>query len=132
MALARASDLFAAGVDFHGVHDWSAFLSSRAESGDPAQQQAVQETLRTAFESSPMASVDTWRSPVLLIHGDDDRNVAFSQTIILADALRKRNISFEERIFPNEIHDFLLHRTWLEAYHATADFFDRHLRSDGL
>ncbi len=127
MALSRASDLFAVGVDFHGVHDWSAFLKSRPESGDPARQQSRDESLRIAFESSPMASVGTWRSPVLLIHGDDDRNVPFAQTVMLVEALRKHHVPFEERIFPNEIHDFLLHRSWLEAYKATADYFGRHL-----
>lgn len=106
-------------------------MAGKVDSGDPAQQQALHESLRIAFESSPMASVDTWRSPVLLIHGDDDRNVAFSQTVMLANALRKRHVVFEERIFPNEIHDFLLHRTWIEAYAAMADYFGRHFGSNG-
>ena len=75
-----------------------------------------------------MASVDGWRSPVLLIHGDDDRNVEFSQTMMLVEALRKRDVSFEQLIFPNEIHDFLLHRHWVEAYERTADFFSRKLK----
>ena len=127
MALSRASDLFAAGVDFHGVHDWSAFLNSRTDSGDPVREQATHESLRIAYDSSPMASVKTWRSPVLLIHGDDDRNVPFAQTAMLVEALRKQHVAFEERIFPNEIHDFLLHRSWLEAYRATAEYFGRHL-----
>ncbi len=130
MALSRASDLFAAGVDFHGVHDWSSlrgYLSGGEISGDPHELRDRQEAARIAFESSPMASVDTWRSPVLLIHGDDDRNVEFSQTVMLVEALRQRNVSFEELIFPNEIHDFLLARHWVEAYDATADFFSRKL-----
>ncbi len=131
LALARASDLFHAGVDFHGVHDWSSFLADSVHSGDPAQQQAFHEAARLAFDSSPLASIRTWRSPVLLIHGDDDRNVPFSQTVVLADALRKQQVPFEELIFPNEIHDFLLHRHWLEAYKATADFFDRKLAHPG-
>ncbi|HLH04721.1 MAG TPA: prolyl oligopeptidase family serine peptidase [Bryobacteraceae bacterium] len=131
MALSRASDLFAAGVDFHGVHDWSAlrgYLTRTGESADPEELHDRQEAARIAFESSPMASVDTWRSPVLLIHGDDDRNVEFSQTLMLAEALRKRNVPFEQLIFPNEIHDFLLYRHWVEAYQHTADFFDRKLK----
>ncbi|MBV8865587.1 MAG: S9 family peptidase [Acidobacteriaceae bacterium] len=130
LALARASDLFRAGVDFHGVHDWSSlrgYLSSGDGSGDPNEVRDRQEAARIAFESSPMASVDTWRSPVLLIHGDDDRNVDFAQTIMLVEALRKRKVPYEELIFPNEIHDFLLHRHWVEAYQATADFFARKL-----
>lgn len=131
MALSRASDLFAAGVDFHGVHDWSAlrgYLTRAGASADPEEIRERQEAARIAFESSPMASVDTWKSPVLLIHGDDDRNVEFSQTVMLVEALRKRNVPFEELIFPNEIHDFLLARHWVEAYQATADFFARKLQ----
>ena len=131
LALARASDLFTAGVDFHGVHDWSSlrdYLTRGDVSGDPNEVRDRQEAARLAFESSPMAAVDTWRSPVLLIHGDDDRNVDFAQTIMLVEALRKRTVTFEELIFPNEIHVFLLHRHWVEAYQATADFFARKLK----
>jgi dipeptidyl aminopeptidase/acylaminoacyl peptidase len=64
---------------------------------------------------------------VLLIHGDDDRNVSFSQTLMLAEALRKRHVPFEDLIFPNEIHDFLRHQDWVRAYEASADFFARKL-----
>jgi dipeptidyl aminopeptidase/acylaminoacyl peptidase len=115
LALARSSDLFAAGVDFHGVHDWS------ARGGAPADSPAA----RLAFESSPIASVKTWKSPVLLIQGDDDRNVAFSQTVQMAAALRAQGVDFEEHVFPDEIHGFLMHRSWLTAYGLTADFFNR-------
>ncbi|HEY1212030.1 MAG TPA: prolyl oligopeptidase family serine peptidase, partial [Bryobacteraceae bacterium] len=84
---------------------------------------------KVAFESSPMAYMNTWKSPVLLIQGDDDRNVTFLQTIRLAEALRRQNVYFEQLIFPNEIHDFLLERDWVKAYQATADFFSRKLRA---
>jgi dipeptidyl aminopeptidase/acylaminoacyl peptidase len=124
LGLARASDLFAAGVDFHGVHDWNVVIRNFVSSYDPQKQQ---EAARIAFESSPMAAVKQWRSPVLLIHGDDDRNVPFSETVTLADALRKQSVEFEELIFPDEVHDFLTHSHWLEAYHKTDDFLGRHL-----
>ncbi len=130
MALARASDLFAAGVDFHGVHEWSTLRANAgAPSGDPKEQQQQEEAARIAFESSPMASVGTWKSPVLLIHGDDDRNVAFSQTVRLVEALRQQHVEFEELIIPNEIHGFLMQQHWVEAYKAAADFFARKLRT---
>ena len=117
MGLARASDLFAAGVDLHGVHDWSTELNMPR--GEP-------ET-KVAFESSPLAYVKDWRSPVLLIHGDDDRNVQFGQTVALVEALRRQKVDFEQIVFPDEVHDFLTHARWLEAYRAAADFFDRKL-----
>lgn len=129
MALSRASDLFAAGVDFHGVHDWSTihFFNFGAQTADPKEISERQEAARIAFESSPMASIDTWKSPVLLIHGDDDRNVEFSQDVVLIEALRRRHVDFEQLIIPNEIHGFLMHRHWVQAYKATADFFARKL-----
>ncbi|MEO7142759.1 MAG: prolyl oligopeptidase family serine peptidase [Bryobacteraceae bacterium] len=124
LGLARASDLFAAGVDFHGVHDWNTTIRNFVPAYNPAGQQ---DAARIAFESSPLASVDTWKSPVLLIHGDDDRNVPFSETVRLVEALRKQHVEFEDLIFPDEIHGFLTHRRWVQAYHAEADFFGRKL-----
>jgi dipeptidyl aminopeptidase/acylaminoacyl peptidase len=122
LALARASDLFSAGVDMHGVHDWNLEIPTFSPRYDPAQRP---EAARVAFQSSPMASLSTWRSPVLLIHGDDDRNVPFAETVQLAEALRKQGVAFEELIFPDEIHDFLLRRDWVRAYTASAEFLDR-------
>ncbi|HUB19218.1 MAG TPA: prolyl oligopeptidase family serine peptidase [Acidobacteriaceae bacterium] len=125
LALARASDLFAAGVDFHGVHDWNLELENWQPKYNP---DADQQAARIAWESSPLASVKTWRSPVLLMQGDDDRNVQFSQTVRLAAALRAQGTPFEEHVFPDEIHGFLLHRSWLTAYGLEADFFNRKLK----
>jgi dipeptidyl aminopeptidase/acylaminoacyl peptidase len=125
LALARNSDIFAAGVDFHGVHDWSAILDRRQSGATMAPD--YKEALQLAYESSPVASVEKWKSPVLLMHGDDDRNVPFQQTADLAQRLRRQNVEFEEIIFPDEIHDFLLWKTWVRGYQATADFFNRKL-----
>jgi dipeptidyl aminopeptidase/acylaminoacyl peptidase len=125
LGLARSSDLFAAGVDMHGVHDWNTEIPTFASSYKAADRP---DAARLAWESSPLSSVSTWRSPVLLIQGDDDRNVPFAETVDLAEALRKQKVEFEQLVFPDEIHDFLLHRTWLAAYHATIDFFDKHFK----
>ena len=124
LALARASNLFAAGVDMHGVHDWRVDVPTLGPDSDPNEQANV---MRVAFESSPIASVTTWRSPVLLIHGDDDRDVSFSETEELVEALRRQKVDFEELIFPDEGHAFLLRRDWVRAYAASADFLGRKL-----
>ena len=128
LALARNSDVFKAGVDLHGVHDWSRDISRNApapylgfEQGDRAQAMA------TAFVSSPDADVSTWRSPVLLIQGDDDRNVDFQQTVDLARRLEAQGVRYEELVLPNEIHGFLRHASWLKADVATAAFLEREL-----
>jgi len=124
LGLARNSDIFAAGVDLHGVHDWS-YWGKQAPGvwgivGD--------EGLRMAFTSSPVASVEFWTSPVLFIHGDDDRNVDFIETTDIVQRLRALNRAHIEILtFPDEVHDFLLHSHFVQAYNATADFFDRFL-----
>lgn len=119
LGLARNSDLFAAGVDLHGVHDWP------TDNWDG--KNIAPELTKLAHDSSPVTSVDKWKSPVLFIHGDDDRNVYFTQTVDLVARLRERGVHIEQLIFPDEIHDFLLHHSWLKAYHAASDFFDRTL-----
>jgi dipeptidyl aminopeptidase/acylaminoacyl peptidase len=125
MALARASNLFAAGVDMHGVHDWSV-RNDRALTALNVDE--LRDIERTALDSSPLADVKDWRSPVLLIHGDDDRNVAFNQTVRLVEALRAQGVEFEELIFPGEVHEFLLEESWIKAYRAAADFLGRKLK----
>ena len=129
MALSRNSDVFAAGADWHGVHDWSRDIGEemapplkRYEQGDWAAM------MKTAFESSPDARIDTWRSPVLLIQGDDDRNVRFNQTVDLAGRLTKAGVPFEELVIPNEIHFFLRYQDLLQADTAMARFMTAQLK----
>jgi len=125
LGLARDSAVFAAGVDLHGVHDWS--LRERDATAEWGIQR--EEEIRLAFDSSPVADIRFWSSPVLLIHGDDDRNVNFVQTVDLIGRLRKEGKAHIETIvFPDEVHSFLLHQHWLEAFAAAADFFDRFLK----
>ena len=130
MGLARNSDIFKSGVDFHGVHDWATFLpmwAAEAEGMDAAVAPDAKEARELAFKSSPVASITSWSSPVLFVHGDDDRNVPFQQTTDLVEKLRAQKVVFEELILPDEIHDLLRWGDWVRAYRATAEFFDRKL-----
>ena len=111
-ALARNSDIFAAGVDIAGVHLWG-------NSVDPK---------NVAYQSSSISQIEKWKSPVLLIHGDDDRNVAFSQTTGLVQLLRAHNVYHELIVFPDDVHDSLLYSRWLIAFNALDDFFKRFLK----
>jgi dipeptidyl aminopeptidase/acylaminoacyl peptidase len=126
-ALARNSDIFKVGVDFHGVHDWSLYPGKvgrpqRYEQGD------YDAVLKSAFDSSPEAAMSGWTSPVLLIHGDDDRNVRFDQTVDLARRLAAQGAPFEELILPNEIHGFLRYDSWLRADTASVKFLEDRLK----
>ncbi len=118
MALARDSSAFRAGVDFHGVHDWAKELRIPETAPD----------YKTAFDASPMAFLKGWKSPVLLIAGDDDPDVQFNQTVMLADALRRQGVEVATLVFPDEVHEFLYWRTWVAAYQATAKFLREKLQ----
>jgi dipeptidyl-peptidase 4 len=114
-ALARNSDIFVAGVDFAGVHLYTNVL-------DPE---------NAAYKSSSISAIDTWKSPVLLVHGDDDRNVAFTQTTGLVQLLRARNIYHELIVFPDDVHESLIHQRWLYTFDRMEQFLDRFVRNAG-
>jgi dipeptidyl aminopeptidase/acylaminoacyl peptidase len=125
LGLARDSQIFAAGVDFHGVHDWA--LRARIRDGGGWGIHG-EELMRSAFDSSPAADVASWTSPVLFISGDDDRNVDFIETTDLVQRLRAlKRVHIETLVLPDEVHGFLKQESWIRAYQATADFFDRFL-----
>jgi dipeptidyl aminopeptidase/acylaminoacyl peptidase len=120
-ALARNSDIFKVGVDMAGVHDWSQM--GRRISGLP------KEILDVAFKASAVADVKTWKSPVLFIHGDDDRNVNFNQTTDLVQKLRKKgDVHIELLVYPDEPHVLLVYEKRMEAYNATFDFIHKFLK----
>jgi dipeptidyl aminopeptidase/acylaminoacyl peptidase len=133
LALGRNSDVFAAGVDIHGVHDRlpavNAMQQARAIAGDNISEADLRQALKVAFESSPVAAVPTWKSPVLLIHGDDDNTVDFHQTVDLERRLLAKGVKVETLVLPDDVHDSLLWRNWTAEIGAMARFFERTLQA---
>ena len=119
-------------MDLHGVHDWTQPRSSAnwliTERDSYKTPPDLKEAIETAWRSSPVSSIKTWKSPVLLIHGDDDRNVRFGQTVDLASRLEKYGVPFEEMVLPDELHAFLLYKSWIKANAATVSFLDKYLK----
>lgn len=132
LGLARASDLFAAGVDFSGVHNWYTTIKSRLPDALPdSRPSELSQWRETAFEASPVADVEKWRSPVLFVHGDLDPAVPFYETVRMLAALRRHGkADVEQLVFPNEGHN-LLFQSWLKAFRRAGDFFDRKLLRNG-
>ena len=109
------------------MHDWNVGIRTFVPGYNPGP-----EIERRNFEASPLHFVKGWRSPVLLVHGDDDRNVSFSETVALAEALRKQGVALETLVLPDEIHSFLRYDSWLRVFTASADFLDRHVKEKSL
>jgi dipeptidyl aminopeptidase/acylaminoacyl peptidase len=128
MALARNSDLFAAGVDLHGVHDWTAERARGLLNRDSYEQVPdAARALEVAWQSSPLSSLATWRSPVLIIHGDDDRNVRFNQSTDLVQRLVERNIPHEVLLIPGDTHHWMRFANAVTVDSATAAFLEKNL-----
>ena len=108
-ALARNSDLFVAGADLAGVHLYGNSLDTAAVS----------------FKSSAVGSIDNWKSPVFIVHGDDDRNVDFAQTVGLVQLLRARNVYYELTVIPDDLHESQIHENWVNTFNRMGDFFKR-------
>ncbi len=113
-ALARNSDIFKAGVDLAGVHLWGSSLDPEAVS----------------YKSSTIGAIEGWKSPVLLVHGDDDRNVAFQQTTGLVQLLRQRDVYFELIVFPDDTHESMLHSRWMYTLDRMDTFLKRFLKPE--
>jgi len=124
MALAKNSDIFAAGVDIHGVHDWGANSGIMTAFQDKTEKPAdYQKAITTAWLSSPVSAMDIWKSPVLIIHADDDRNVRFNQSTDLINRLEKKGIPYESMMIVDDTHHWMNWQNSVKVYQATADFF---------
>ncbi len=132
LGLGRDADVFAAGVDLHGVHDRLPPVSpntlAHALVGDGLTEDDLKAALDVAFKSSPISTIETWRSPVLFIHGDDDRTVDFRQTIELRSRLVAKGVRVDDLVLPDEVHDSLLWRSWTKIAAASAAFFEDTLK----
>lgn len=123
MGLARNPEIFKAGVDLHGVHDWSFDGQDATNSWGLLKSES-----ELARKSSPVADLSKWVAPVLMVHGDDDRNVNFQQTVDLVEKLRAKNVAVELLVLPDEVHGFLRYESWSRIFTAAKDFFDRKLK----
>src|SRR5579859_3201489 len=121
LGLARASDALAAGVDYAGIHDWSTFLSSLGEPIDGG------DANRRALESSPIATIAQWHSPVLVVQADNDDVVPSQQAAELIEGLRSHNIEHDVIMIPNEIHDLARYSSWMMLFNAADVYLDRQL-----
>ena len=134
LALARDSGLFRAGVVINGCHNfprelrrphWGStlFNSNKGETATECIARA-----KIAEESSPWGWLENWMSPVLLVHGDDDRTVSFEESQYLAHALKCRSVEVESLALPDEGHVFLLHESWLKIGCRAMAFLQKFLQ----
>jgi len=151
-ALSRNSDFFKVGVANAPVFNW---LSSKRFDGEilydymprvnlpinvgpepnlasPVWPEKVDFNMVLGYSSSPAAFITNFTSPVLVIHGDSDRNVDVQESIGLIRALEaKGGVEVEAIMFPNETHGLALFENRLVAAERTFEFLERFLKRGG-
>src|SRR4051812_42544994 len=94
--------LWGAGIDVAGVGDWATYGAgyTTPRLGTPVQNPGIYDI------SAPIQHMEKLQRPLLVLHGTNDRNVSFADSLRLFDVLIKLGKSFESQIYPGEIHFF--------------------------
>lgn len=123
-ALTVDPKLWRAGVDVAGVVDWATYGAgyTTPRLGTPVENPEIYNI------SAPIFHMDKLQRPLLVLHGTNDRNVAFHDSLRVIDVLLKLRKNFEMGIYPGEIHFFRRAHILRDAWLRIEDFFDRTLK----
>jgi dipeptidyl aminopeptidase/acylaminoacyl peptidase len=80
-------------------------------------------------EFNPVNFVARWRTPMLVIHGEQDFRVPYTQGLATFTALQRRGIESKLVIFPDENHWVLKPANSLLWYSTVLDWLDAHLKN---
>jgi dipeptidyl-peptidase-4 len=123
-AMTRDPLLFRCGINVAGVVDWATYGAgyTTPRLGTPVENPEVYR------ESAPIYHMEKLARPLLVLHGTNDRNVAFRDSLRLWDELLKLGKDFEMGVYPGEIHFFRRAHILRDAWRRAEEFFDRHLK----
>ena len=124
-ALTRDPLLFRCGINVAGVVDWATYGAgyTTPRLGTPVENPEIYRV------SAPIYHLEHLARPLLVLHGTNDRNVAFRDSLRLWDELLKLGKDFEMGVYPGEIHFFRRAHILRDAWRRAEDFFDRHLKT---
>jgi dipeptidyl aminopeptidase/acylaminoacyl peptidase len=77
---------------------------------------------------SPISFVSRIRTPVLIVHGEDDTNVPLGQAIYFHRALSRFGAEHEFVVYPREGHGLTERNHQLDLLRRMRAWFDRWLR----
>lgn len=132
MALGKAPEAFAAGVQWFGIINWHTMWEAgdtylreyqRTLVGDPVKDAALY------VAQSPLTFLPQARAPLLSLQGENDVRVPRGQAQEVAELLKSRGVTSETVFYPDEGHGFYKRENQIDALQRTVDWFDRHLRN---
>jgi dipeptidyl aminopeptidase/acylaminoacyl peptidase len=78
--------------------------------------------------ATPYKHVNRINRPLMIMHGTNDANVAFHDSLVLIDHLLKAGKDFETVVYPGETHFFRRDYILRDAWRRVERFFDHHLK----
>lgn len=128
MGAAMTPDLFRCAVSFAGVTDLPDLVRySRRFQNAAIVEQMVGANIRSLRARSPAELADRMRVPVLVVHGDDDRQVRIVQGRRMRDALAKAGATFTYLEQPGGDHQLSRESHRLQLFRAMESFLEAHL-----
>jgi dipeptidyl aminopeptidase/acylaminoacyl peptidase len=133
MALGRAPEAFAAGVQEFGIINWFTMYETSdpqlrqylvALLGDPVKDKARYDA------SSPMTYIRQAKSPLLSLQGENDIRVPRGQAQEVADILKAKGTTSETIFYPAEGHGFLKIENRTDALRRKIAWFDTYLKGE--
>jgi dipeptidyl aminopeptidase/acylaminoacyl peptidase len=117
--------LFRAGINVAGVVDWATYGPgyTTPRLGTPVENPQIY------HDSAPIYFMEKLARPLLVLHGTNDRNVQFRDSLRLWDVLLKMGKPFEMGVYPGEIHFFRRAHILRDAWRRAEEFFDRYLKT---
>lgn len=129
MGLAKTPDLFKCGVSFAGVSNLKRLL---IKSRNYTSSKFVKNQLGNDYDDlekrSPYYLVEKFKSPLLLVHGEDDRVVDVEQSRELADELSDIDKPVEYLELENGDHYLSIQRNRHAFFKAMDEFLKQHLK----
>lgn len=81
--------------------------------------------------SNPVNFVQNWRTPMMLIHGERDFRIPYSQSLGAFNALQRRDVPSRLIVFPDENHWVLKPQNSIQWYREVHRWVDQWLRRGG-
>lgn len=129
-AITTYPDLFDAAVDIVGIANFVTFL----ERTGPWRRKVREDEYgslerdREFLEAiSPLHRADRIRTPLMVVHGENDPRVPLYEAEQIVGALERRGVPVDFLRYDNEGHGLVRRENRREAYLHAAAFFERHL-----
>ena len=129
-AISTYPDLWGAAVDVVGIANFVTFLEHTKawrrkvredEYGSLSRDREFLESI------SPIHHVEAIRTPLLVVHGDNDPRVPVGEALQIVEALERRSVPVELLRYANEGHGLVRRENQLGASSRAAEFFEKHL-----